>query len=45
MQSVVQKVDTQWNANEYQRILNDVLNRESREKNSIYGHVISRACR
>ena len=28
MQTVVQKVDTQWNANEYQRILNDVLNRK-----------------
>jgi hypothetical protein len=31
MQSVVQKVDIQWNANEYQRILNDALNREGRE--------------
>jgi hypothetical protein len=28
MQSAVQKVGTQWNANEYQCILNDALNRE-----------------
>jgi hypothetical protein len=32
MQPVVQNVDTQGNANEYQRILNDTLNRGSREK-------------
>ena len=31
MQSVVQKTDTQWNANKYQRILNDTLNREGRK--------------
>jgi len=28
MQTVVQKVDTQWNANEYQCILNDIWNRK-----------------
>jgi len=27
MQTVVQKVDKQWNANKYQRILNDIWHR------------------
>jgi hypothetical protein len=31
MQSVVQKVGTQWNANGYQCVLNDALNREGGE--------------